>query len=508
MKRKNVKVSHLFYSSIARLIAVLLAKPDLVRRTKAILIFLRLHNLAKLLLQTIWQISENDILTSDPRSELLVLADYGWEDDAARPAGRAQSWIVSQRLPLPRLMLDVTGTVNWPHISGIPRTARRLALEWLSSLPVGYDVELVSLTRGRNGVWCYRTQREFAAQLCDKPFMDDDFYVEVMKGDILLTLDISDRLLVDAVSQGLFMQLREKGVTIASIVYDLLPIQIPYSFPDEQDVKHEQWLAAVVSGDVAICISRSVAEDMAEWARTVPVANSYAIGWSHLGFDFRQSNVEETFELPRTISRALGSRPTFIMVGTIEPRKGYSEVLDAFEILWADGIEANLIVVGRQGQHYGRAQASINQISARMRKHRQAGTRLFWVENCTDELLSHLYKTSSCLIAASLNEGFGLPLVEARAAGLPIIARDIRIFREVAGPASFFKEGTACGIASVLRDFLAHPEGSTSTWLPPRSWSQAAADIFQLIQTPNKFIGEPTGRAGMLLDQNAERIVE
>ena len=123
------------------------------------------------------------------------------------------------------------------------------------------------------------------------------------------------------------------------------------------------------------------------------------------------------------------------MVGTIEPRKGHMQVLDAFDQLWSQGMDINLIIAGAEGWRHLRQdmRRTIPQIVARLRSHRERGRRLFWVNGPSDEYLEKIYATSSCLIAASEGEGFGLPLIEAARHKLPIIARDIPVFREVAG---------------------------------------------------------------------------
>ena len=50
----------------------------------------------------------------------------------------------------------------------------------------------------------------------------------------------------------------------------------------------------------------------------------------------------------------------------------------------------------------------------------------FRLQGISDEYLEQVYAASTCLIAASINEGFGLPLIEAARHGIPIVARDIR----------------------------------------------------------------------------------
>ena len=47
------------------------------------------------------------------------------------------------------------------------------------------------------------------------------------------------------------------------------------------------------------------------------------------------------------------SRPSLLMVGTLEPRKGHPLALDAFELLWGEGVEANLVIIGHEGWHAG-----------------------------------------------------------------------------------------------------------------------------------------------------------
>ena len=56
-------------------------------------------------------------------------------------------------------------------------------------------------------------------------------------------------------------------------------------------------------------------------------------------------------------------------------------------------------------------------------------------------MLEQVYDSADALLAASEGEGFGLPLIEAAQHGLPIIARDIPVFREVAGENAYYFSG-------------------------------------------------------------------
>src|SRR5690606_1150894 len=136
------------------------------------------------------------------------------------------------------------------------------------------------------------------------------------------------------------------------------------------------------------------------------------------------------------ILRALRARPTFLAVGTVEPRKGYGQLLGAFEQLWAAGVDVTLVIVGKRGWTSAAA-------VERLEKHAEAGRRLFWLEGISDEYLEAVYAASACLVAASCDEGFGLPLVEAARHGLPLLIRDTPVFREVAGEHAFYFNGRA-----------------------------------------------------------------
>jgi glycosyltransferase involved in cell wall biosynthesis len=167
------------------------------------------------------------------------------------------------------------------------------------------------------------------------------------------------------------------------------------------------------------------------------------------------------------------------MVGTIEPRKSHAQVLDAFELLWQRGSDAMLVIVGRPGWMTAA-------FVARLRAHPEAGKRLLWIEDATDEMLERLYESCSALILASRGEGFGLPLVEAAQRGLPIIARDLPVFREVARDHAFyFADDAPQALAQSIEAWLALREKGThplSRGMPFLTWAQSAAQLRRLLE--------------------------
>ena len=205
-------------------------------------------------------------------------------------------------------------------------------------------------------------------------------------------------------------------------------------------------VASAAQNGWGIVVSRTVADDLRDWALACDPSRlrPFRIGWFYHGADIDRA--APTRGVPEDAAQKLAAfrtRPSFLMVGTVEPRKGHLEVLNAFDQLWSQGLDVNLIIAGAEGWRdvAQRMRRTIPQILGRLQSHPERGRRLFWVNGPSDEYLEKIYAASSCLIAAAEGEGFGLPLIEAARHRLPIIARDIAVFREVAGEHAFYFAG-------------------------------------------------------------------
>ena len=218
------------------------------------------------------------------------------------------------------------------------------------------------------------------------------------------------------------------------------------------------------------------------------IRDSFKSGWFHLGADFENS--APTRGSPLNGDHALNvarERITFLMVGTIEPRKGYLQVIDAFTLLWDKDYAVNLMIVGKEGWKdlSPSMRRDIPLTMDRLLNHERLNKNLFWFEGLSDEYLEKLYKASSCLIAASYDEGFGLPLIEAAQHKLPMMVRDIPVFREVATQyASYFKAGNASELANEISDWIKlreKHEMPKSAEMPYLSWRKSAEELKKFI---------------------------
>lgn len=141
-------------------------------------------------------------------------------------------------------------------------------------------------------------------------------------------------------------------------------------------------------------------------------------------------------------------RPFVLSVGTLEPRKNYPRLLQALEILWDRGLDAEWILVGRVGWECA---AFLDRMERS--RHRR---RIHWIQHATDEELRRFYREAEALLYPSLHEGFGLPVLEAMACAAPVLVAAGGAPAWVAGAGAV----TACatdvdslaeGVAAVLR---------------------------------------------------------
>ena len=353
------------------------------------------------------------------------------------------------RHDLPSLYVDVTATASSELHTGIERVVRGVLSALLQLDQTQYRIEPVRLENGRFVHATHYGLRVLGHPPADLPEAE----AQPRAGDILLGLDwVADSL---PANTALLDAWRVRGVRMLFVVYDLLPVRWPSWFPGGIANMHAKWLQCIGHyADGLLCISQFVADDVRRWFDEHPPLrrNELPLGYFYPGND--PASTSPSAGLPvdaAALLTRLCASPSFLMVGTIEPRKGHALVLDAFERLWGDGVEATLVVVGRQGW-------MSDALVTRMRTHAYAGTRLIWLEQASDEYLERLYDAAHALVAASEAEGFGLPLVEAARRGLPVIARDIPVFREVSSAfASYFDGADVDSLVEALRRAMSAP---------------------------------------------------
>lgn len=116
------------------------------------------------------------------------------------------------------------------------------------------------------------------------------------------------------------------------------------------------------------------------------------------------------------------AQPFFLALGTIEPRKNHALLLDVWDRLaQAGGPLPLLLILGNRGWADAATLARLDR--------GQSGVRV--VQGLTDGAVTALMQDARALLFPTLAEGYGLPALEAAAAGLPVIATDLPVFREM-----------------------------------------------------------------------------
>jgi glycosyltransferase involved in cell wall biosynthesis len=121
-------------------------------------------------------------------------------------------------------------------------------------------------------------------------------------------------------------------------------------------------------------------------------------------------------------------KPYVLMVGTVEPRKNVLMAAQVVDRLRRQGHDLRLVVAGRRGWITDRDVATLRELEAQ--------GSVVWPGYVSDDQRDALYAGASALLVPSVYEGFGMPIVEAMAAGVPCCCSAIPVFAEVAGDAA------------------------------------------------------------------------
>jgi glycosyltransferase involved in cell wall biosynthesis len=370
-----------------------------------------------------------------------------------------------------QLLVDVSVIAINDARTGIQRVVRALLDQLLKHPPAGYRVRPICATRKCG----YRYAPDFSNKGFDQTHGTP---VRVEPGDIFLGLDLTSNLLPRR--QPELARWKRRGATLYFMVYDLLPVLHPHWFNPKTSKNHDRWLRAMaVLADHLVCISNAVKNDLASWLMTHYGLGTEALPISTipLGGDLGASI--PTRGLPANIDQLLEefrSRPSILAVGTLEPRKGYAQVLAALEQLWDCGRKVNLVIVGKPGWKTGLLQEYLA-------AHPQRQHQLYWLHEVSDEMLELLYNAAAGVIVASEAEGCGLPLIEALHYGTPVLARDIPVFREIDHDRITYFAGKNGTLAEDIDNWLDRVEQGQvlPTGVPLPTWHDSALHLLSCL---------------------------
>ena len=363
-----------------------------------------------------------------------------------------------------RLLVDISALFKFDAKSGIQRVVRNILAHLEEALPARYQIVPIAFMDDGRALHASRFYARFVGLPYDIP---DDVAFIPRPGDIFLGLDLSAHIV--PIHRAKFEWMRRLGIPLHFVVYDLLPMRRPECFDPRVVDLFRAWYAAVADlADGVLCISRAVADEFADWLDEYRPHRIGAldIGYFHLGADIVDAAHRGT-----DTTHPVDGRRYALMVSTLEPRKGYVQALAAFEVLWARGIDFALVIVGKQGW-------MMEAFVQRLREHPELGRRLHWFEGIDDALLASLYHHSDVLLSASEGEGFGLPLIEAAQYGVPVLCRDLPVFREIAGDAATYFSGyEPDALAEAVEHWLMAKDARPFPQIPWKTWREATFEF-------------------------------
>jgi glycosyltransferase involved in cell wall biosynthesis len=207
---------------------------------------------------------------------------------------------------------------------------------------------------------------------------------------------------------------------LVATVHDLAFLRLPQTVQRETlDNLHRHLPGALFASTALVAVSQATANDLAELAGV----NPRRVHVIHEG-------VDPTLAGPDVV-QPTGLPPRYMLfVSTLEPRKNVVNLLEAFARAVAGGYPGKLILVGRWGWRTEGAQEALRTSPVR--------DRIVHLDYLDRRVLAAVLRRAEALVFPSLLEGFGLPVVEAMAVGLPVITSRRSSLPEVAGDAAVY----------------------------------------------------------------------
>lgn len=372
-----------------------------------------------------------------------------------------------------QLLIDLSVIAFHDAGTGIQRVIRA-TFAALKSLPLSdFTIRPVAASRNTN----YRYLPEGFAIGDPAPELAACERVQMQAGDVFLGLDLASMVMPHHESQ--LAEWRTAGAAIHIFLFDMLPLLHGEWFRRAARRNFRRWIGMVErQADSVVCQCDTVAEQFESWntrwwppfgrrrpnAVVIPLSGDLSGSQPSLGLPGDHQAVEEW----------VARKDTVLMVGTVEPRKGYDQVLPAFEHLWrTDPAGApQLLIVGRPGWKTGALQD-------RLAKRSSVQGPFLWLRDASDEFLERLYERARFLLFASRGEGFGLPIPEALHRGLPVLYRDLPELRQFAGPGAtpFVAEHPEQLGAAITRWLAAPPDTKGFNCHAKRTWQTVAIEL-------------------------------
>lgn len=385
--------------------------------------------------------------------------------------GRADARLV---VVADRTLVDVDYTAKTGFLTGIQRVVRSTARLWAAD----YEVELVAWNT-LGGAYRRLHDEERARLLEDDvaAFVEDHRAGKRERAEILvpwkvpiLVLEVPDDRMCNRLSA-----MADVGVASLRVVgYDCIPVSSGELVGTDVAGRFGLYLEMIKRADRVAGISHAAAT---EFAGYVSALSAQGVHGPSVG----ACVLPNVTQLSRVVTRRDARRPVVTSIGSVTRRKNQSLLVVAAERLWREGLDFELRLLG----HLGGEPMPIHQLVPELRS---LGRPLRVETGVSDARLAESLAESRFLVFPSLHEGFGLPVVEALTAGVPVITSDFGSLREVAeGQGGLLVDpedldAVTDAMRLLLTDDATHARLVTEAAARhPRTWQEYATDLWEAL---------------------------
>lgn len=368
------------------------------------------------------------------------------------------------------VLLDVHDSASSRLMTGVQRVARSIATEWMQRddvYLVGWSTrrtQLLPLDRSR---FLSRTQRGLFSRRAIVPW----------GGHYLLAESINEperASRIQAIGQY-------AGLRSAMVGNDAIPLTTAETTGPGMPGVFAKYLAAASRLDVVATISAAAAGEYEGWREMLSSAGLEGPSIEVVALPADAGDAPASAEAEARALLTTDGMPMVLVVGSHEPRKNHLAVLHASEVLWREGHSFSLVFIGGNAWNSEEFALTLSELQ-------DAGRPVASHAGLPESLLWWSYRLAAFTVFPSLNEGFGLPVAESLASGVPAVTSDFGSMAELAGNGGcvLVDPRDDASIAAGMRSLLADPARlaaltAEATGRPPRSWRDYGDELWNLV---------------------------